>query len=97
MIKVYEFMERAGFRNQTEFAKKLNLTQSAISAWVSGARAPTYETCKELLKMGMTVQELFGDDIAQSVGEPPKASDGKSFNDFCEGLRQLLEKIGKNP
>jgi len=45
MVRIYEFMERAGIRNQQELANRLGLTQSAISAWNSGVRFPTYETC----------------------------------------------------
>lgn len=63
MVKIQEFMERTGIRNQTALADKLGLTQSAISAWNAGTRAPTYETCIDLLKIGMTISELFGDDV----------------------------------
>lgn len=60
-------MERVGIRNQTELANKLGLTQSAISAWNAGVRTPTYETCVDLLKLGMTISELFGDDVALNL------------------------------
>ena len=63
MVKIQEFMERTGIRNQTALADKLGLTQSAISAWNAVTRAPTYETCIDLLKIGMTISELFGDDV----------------------------------
>ena len=67
MVKIQEFMERNGIRNQTELATKLGLTQSAISSWNAGVRSHTYETCIDLLKMGMSIAELFGDDIASLV------------------------------
>ena len=67
MVKIQEFMERTGIRNQTALADKLGLTQSAISAWNAGTRSPTYETCIDLLKMGMTISELFGDDVGAIV------------------------------
>ena len=55
MVKIQEFMERNGIRNQTELATRLGLTQSAISSWNAGVRSPTYETCIDLLKMGMSI------------------------------------------
>ena len=67
MVKIQEFMERNGIRNQTELATKLGLTQSAISSWNAGVRSTTYETCIDLLKMGMSIAELFCDDIAAMV------------------------------
>lgn len=75
MIRIYEFMERVGIRSQQELADRLGLTQSAISAWNSGVRAPTYETCVQLLKMGMTQFELFGIDQ-----QPPVKTENVNFS-----------------
>lgn len=75
MVKIQEFMERIGIRNQTALADKLGLTQSAISAWNAGTRSPTYETCIDLLKMGMTISELFGDDVGAIVSDGSKVDD----------------------
>lgn len=62
-VRVQEFMERKGIKNQTELAERLGLKQSAISAWNSGTNAPKHDTCVALLKMGMTFRELFGDEF----------------------------------
>lgn len=72
MIRINEFMERKGIRNQTELARMLGLTQSAISSWNSGARAPTHEMCETLLRMGMTFRELFGDEFPDITFEQLK-------------------------
>lgn len=63
MVRVQEFMNRLGIKNQDELAEKLGLGQSAISAWNAGTNAPKHKTCVQLLKMGMTFRELFGDDF----------------------------------
>lgn len=90
MIQVQEFMERVGIRNQTELANKLGLTQSAVSAWNAGVRSPTYETCIDLLKMGMTISELFGDEVAAmaKAGNTPHDS-----GDFDESVKQAMLRI----
>jgi len=90
MVKVQEFMKRMNIRNQTDFADRLNLTQSAISAWNAGTRYPTYDTCIDLLKMGMTLAELFGDDVAEAVkvNERPAVQD-----DFEDRVRRTLLNI----
>lgn len=82
-------MERVGIRNQTELANKLGLTQSAISSWNAGVRSPTYETCIDLLKMGMTISELFGEEIAVIV----KGNDGIGSSDFDESVKQAMLRI----
>ncbi|WP_308602609.1 helix-turn-helix transcriptional regulator [uncultured Fibrobacter sp.] len=72
-IQIQKFMDRVGIKNQTELANKLGLTQAAVSAWNSGARNPTYEICAQLLSMGMTIEELFGENIAEAC----RNNDGK--------------------
>lgn len=90
MIRVQEFMDRVGIRNQTELAQRLRLTQSAVSAWGAGVRFPSYETCVDLLKMGMTVSELFGDDVAALVSFGDQASPDAVFD---EKVKRALIRI----
>lgn len=86
MVRIYEFMERAGIRNQQDLANRLGLTQSAISAWNSGVRFPTYETCAQLLQMGMTVYELFGVEYTEKPKETEK-------DDFDKKVKDSLIRI----
>ena len=88
MVKIQEFMERNGIRNQTELATRLGLTQSAISSWNDGVRSPTYETCIDLLKMGMTIAELFGDDIAALV-----SYDNMTEDEFDRKVKASIVRI----
>ena len=106
MIRINEFMERKGIKNQTELAKMLGLTQSAISSWNSGVRAPTHEMCEALLKMGMTLRELFGDEFpdisvedlagrphGRTVSENPN---DRAFDEKVEGsVLRLLARLHK--
>lgn len=66
-VFIDSFMKRLGCKNQQELADKLGMSQGAVSAWGSGTRSPRYEDCVRLLQMGMTVEELFGEDVAKSV------------------------------
>lgn len=69
-------IDRLGYKSKADFAKSIGKSQSAISVWESGEHGPTYEMCGELLKLGMTIRELFGDEVAdamfmkQTVSEP---------------------------
>lgn len=64
-MDIQSFMKRKGFRNQSEFAKILGKSRSGIAGWNNGDRAPTYKMCQQLLLAGMTIQELFGDEVAE--------------------------------
>lgn len=79
-------MERKGIRNQTELAKMLGISQAAISSWNSGVRSPTHETCVQLLKMGMTFRELFGEDFPDiTLADMKEMSVGKNVEKFEKG------------
>lgn len=41
----------------------LDPKSSLINAYIKGRATPSYEMCSQLLKNGMTVEELFGDEI----------------------------------
>lgn len=60
MVNIKEFIRRAGLKGQDDLAERLGVKTSAVSAWSSGKRTPTYEMCERLLELGMTVEELFG-------------------------------------
>lgn len=52
--------ERLGIKKQEELAAKLGVSDQTVSNWVKGKTFPTHQTEDQLLKMGMTVEELFG-------------------------------------
>ena len=53
------FLARTGM-NQSELARKLGTTSANVSKWVRGEGVPSYGICAALLKMGITIEELFG-------------------------------------
>lgn len=94
MVKLQEFMERMGIRNQRELAKLLGITQAAISSWNSGTRAPTYEMCIRLRRMGMTEEELFGEKFTDAVQPTERKNPEKDFDDRVRlSLVNLLENL----
>lgn len=54
------FMGRIGVTSKTDFAKMLETKPQNINKWFNKQRKePTYEMCKRLLKIGITLEELF--------------------------------------
>ncbi len=51
-------MQRKGL-SQTELADKLGVTQAAISYWSSGKATPSLQVLKQLIFMGVTLEEIF--------------------------------------
>lgn len=85
MVRIQEFMDRKGIKNQEEPAAILGLSQSAISAWNAGTNAPKHKTCVQLLKMGMTFRELFGDEFPDITLADLKGMSPVNKNDYVSG------------
>lgn len=94
-VNFNDFMRRLGCRNQSELAEKLGIAQSSLSAWGSGFRSPRYEDCKRLLQMGMSVEELFGDDLSglETLVKPGKKVADSKLEAFLSGLEDLIKNL----
>ena len=80
------FFARKGF-NQTSLASVLNTSSQNVNRWCRNIGKPSYEICKKLLELGMTVEELF--DVKQTQDQP---SLPKEYNspEFMEGVAQAI-------
>jgi len=65
-IDVARFLKRKGLTQQ-ELAKKIKCSLGLVGGWASYRGVPSYEKCIELLQMGMTISELFGEDVAKET------------------------------
>ena len=67
-------MDIESFLNRTKRSKadllrdlECDPKSSLVSAYIAGRSKPSYEMCEKLLKLGMTIKELFGDEIDAMV------------------------------
>ena len=79
-----KFMERKKIRTQ-DVAKELGVTCSAVSFWKNGKGFPDFIKLYNLLQLGMTTDEMFGDaNTTLSKENEPK------LNILLKDLQQLL-------
>lgn len=52
-----------------EISKELNTTVAAVSAWKTGKNFPSFDKIVELIKLGMTLEEIFGERLAKVIEE----------------------------
>lgn len=73
-MEIQSFLARKGY-SQTSLAEKLGTTSQNVNRWVTGVGVPSYEFCKKLLELGMTIGELFGIELSEMT---PPTGDGAS-------------------
>lgn len=90
MIRIKDFIKRAGIPGQAELARALGVSNNTVSMWATGKRTPTFKVCRRLLEMGMTVEELFGKPYRSSA-----ATRSDMDEQVAESLKRLVANIGK--
>lgn len=68
MVDIQSFCGFLGIK-KAELARRLGLPykSNTLSMYDKGKLTPTYEMCVKLLEMGMSIDELFGAEIASNV------------------------------
>lgn len=65
-VKLQEFMDRKGLTQQ-QLAEKIGVNRGAIGKWNTHVTDVTRENCAKLLLAGMTLEEMFGKEVADCV------------------------------
>lgn len=90
MFDCNSFIRRMGW-GQKELAEKLGIGTSTVGMWCVGKSTPAYAVIVELLKLGMTPAEMFGDDIAKLFDTPPRESDAEFEARVKKALQNILK------
>ena len=68
------FLRRTG-KKQRELAEELGISAGMVTALKKGRSEPSYPVCRGLLLAGMSIGELFGDDVAHAAGQSTMFTD----------------------
>lgn len=71
------FVKRTRLK-QREIAEKVGATQGLIGHWAIGRGVPSYEKLGALIELGMTPQEMFGEELGNRL----VSNGGASMNRF---------------
>jgi transcriptional regulator with XRE-family HTH domain len=80
-----------------DLAKEIGCKRSALGMVANGSARPTYDKCKALLKAGMTISELFGDDVVVSHNDVSQASPQDMAEFVRRGLLELAKRSNQVP
>ena len=66
MFDCNSFLNRKGWK-QRELAQRLNIGTSTVGMWCTGKSTPSYDVILQLFKLGVTIKELFGEEVDNLV------------------------------
>lgn len=66
MFDCSTFLRRMGWR-QKDLSERLGVGTSTVGMWCTCKSTPSFEVAEKLLKLGMTVKEMFGEEIDEIV------------------------------
>lgn len=90
-MNLMKFLARTG-RNQAEIAKFLDTTPGNVNRWAKNEGVPSYEKCAELLKLGMTIEELFDKETAEKY-ESMAAAKKVTQDEITEMVKKALASL----
>ena len=88
MVRIESFIKRKGYKNQTELARLLNVSQGTVSSWANGTSAPTHEMGRKLLRLGMTITELYDEEFPEALAMD-EAFDARVYRSILRLVRNL--------
>lgn len=95
VAKLQEFLSRQNL-TQESLAQKIGVKRGTIAQWNTGRTDITRENCGKLLAEGMSLEELFGDEVALIVRKEILNSvdvtknQSSSVLNLISGLEQIL-------
>jgi len=103
MVKIDTYLQRTGM-TKSDLLRLIgeDPKSSILSSYAAGRSNPSYEKCVKLLMNGMTIEELFGEEIAQKVRDYYKNSEHKSISDaprdvVLQGLKAIVDELENKP
>lgn len=94
-IQWKEFMDRMSVNN-SELARMLDVSPTAVGSWLKEEKMPTYKVCCSLIKIGMTCKELFGEEITHIIRDQlneEKLNDDEFEMEVLKAMKNILNKV----
>ena len=99
MIEIERFLLRTN-QSKADLLRALgeDPKSSLLSAYASGRSKPSFEMCKKLLLQGMSISELFGDEVDEKIKllyiETVSSSMSRNPRDVVvNGLKAVLAEL----
>lgn len=103
MVDIKTFIERKGMR-KADLCRVFGLDpkSSLMSSYEKGRSDPSYDKCEKLIRLGITAQELFGEELGKilienSLEQTPSAivpsQEFLNNPEFIKGMENAFEEF----
>ena len=99
VVDIDSFIARTG-RSKADLSRDLGFDpkSSLLAAYQAGRTKPSYDVCAKLLQLGMTLKELFGDDVDARLKKFYMDSEKREMAESPEdvvlkGLRSIIRRL----
>jgi hypothetical protein len=94
VFEISNFLLRTGHTHKS-LAKELKCSSGLIGMYASHKAVPSYENCELLLKLGMSIEEIFGAEAAQNavIFCPNKKDLEKERNSFNKKVGHAIVEL----
>ena len=91
------FLHRKGW-TQKDLAKRLDIGTSTVGMWCTGKSTPSYSVIVELFRLGMTLQEMFDEEICSIIKKNSELigiSQSGNFDspEFIDSVVRVIERL----
>lgn len=90
------FVKRTRLK-QREIAEKVGATQGLVGHWAIGRGVPSYEKLGGLIELGMTAQEMFGEELGNLlVGNSGGSRSRVDKDELQAAVKAVLSDLSKS-
>lgn len=80
---------------QREVSEKTGISAGLIGNWASGKAVPSYEKIGRLIEIGMTAQELFGEELGNLLVKNSAIEKRITKSDVMDAVRDALADLSR--
>lgn len=91
-ILIDQFCERKGM-SRKELAEQLGVTPAVICNYAKSKNYPTVNNIKQLISLGITIEELFGEEYGKKIRENSSSFFYSKNPDFQQGVKEVLARL----
>lgn len=81
---------------QREVAAAVEASLGLIGNWATGRATPSYDKLAKLIELGMTAQEMFGEELGDTLVKNSQPEQQASKGEILAAVKEALADLSKS-